>query len=347
MVVGNARVLGIAQSTLAIARDMLDDHSGPGTVLVTGARGFVGSHLCRILAEHGWRVLATSRNRDPNKPVLGIVPVVLPMLADDGAWQAALIGVDCIVHLAARVHQLGSGKESAAEFRIANVATARFVAEQAARAGVRRFVFLSSIKVNGEGGSLKPYVSEDVPHPVDEYGRSKLEAERNLGDFCRTTGVELVIIRPPLVYGPGVRANFERLLRLAASGMPLPLRSIRNRRSLIGVVNLANFIETCLAHPAAARKTWLVSDGEDLSTPQLFEKLAHLMHRPARLLPCDPAWLRFAGHLVGLGGDVSRLCDSLVVDIGATRAELGWIPQVSVDEGLASTVEAYCKSRRA
>lgn len=320
---------------------MSGQYSVRGGVLVTGARGFVGSHLCLRLAARGWRVLAASRGPHTNKLASGMLPITLPALSGVDEWQTALSGIDCVVHLAARVHQPDRSPEDAAAFRIANVAGSLFVAEQAARAGVRRLVYLSSIKVNGEGGTLQPYVADDPPCPKDNYGRSKLESEEGLRSVCMSAGVELVIIRPPLVYGPGVRANFARLLGLVASGIPLPLRSVRNRRSMVSVANLADFIELCIEHPAAAHRTWLVSDGQDLSTPQLIERLAHFMNRSARLFPCRPSLLRRVGRLVGFEEEIARLCDPLVVDISAARSDLGWTPPQSVDEGLACTVAAY------
>jgi nucleoside-diphosphate-sugar epimerase len=320
--------------------------SEPSSALVTGSRGFVGAHLCRLLAEHGWRVVAATRGPYGVQSTPDVINASLPFLSDPEAWRAALTSVHCVVHLAGRAHQMGSAGKAAAEFRTANVEGSRFVAEQAARAGVRRFVFLSSIKVNGEGGSLEPYRADDHPNPSDAYARSKLEAEVMLRDYCPQAGMQLVIIRSPLVYGPGVRANFERLLKLAALGLPLPLGSIHNQRSMVGVANLADFIETCMTQPGAADKTWLISDGEDLSTPELVRKLARLMRRPARLFAFSPTWLRRFAHIAGIGSEVSRLCDSLIVDATPAIELLNWRPPVSIDEGLARTVEAYSAGPR-
>ena len=310
-------------------------------ILVTGATGFVGSQLCPTLARHGWRVVSVSRT--PRKGALtdGLEEVVLPLSSQDDVWQNALRSVRCVIHLAAHVHQMRDDPQAANVYREVNVAGSRFVAEQAARAGVRRFVYLSSIKVNGEGGELVPYRAEDAPNPLDDYGRSKRDAEIALRDLCARAGMELVIIRPPLVYGPGVRANFKRLLHLAAMGVPLPLGSIDNRRSLVNVWNLADFIETCMTHPQAPANTFLISDGEDLSTPQLLGKLAHLMRRPSRLFPFPPRTLNRVAQWVGLGAEVKRLCESLQVDAAPAREKLGWRPVVGVDEGLARTVAAY------
>jgi UDP-glucose 4-epimerase len=239
------------------------------------------------------------------------------------------------------VHQLDASADAMKGLYDVNVEGSRFVAEQAALAGVKRFVFLSSIKVNGEGGSSQPYRAADTPNPVDAYGRSKLEAEIVLRDICVKSGMELVVIRPPLVYGPGVRANFQRLLNLATLGLPLPFLSIENRRSLVSVWNLVDFIQSVMTHPSAAGETWLVSDGEDLATPDLFIRLARLMGRPSRLFPLSPAWLKRCANLVGFGAEADRLCNSLQVDISPARTRLEWLPTLSVDEGLARTVVAY------
>jgi UDP-4-keto-D-QuiNAc 4-reductase len=317
----------------------------PVSVLVTGSGGFVGSHLCRTLAAGGWRVVAAQRRSGTANPSSRVEGAYLPLSSGEENWQNALKSVQCVVHLAARVHQLGSAGKAAAAFRQVNVDGTRFAAEQAQRAGVRRFVFLSSIKVNGEGGSPRQYRADDPPEPQDAYAQSKFQAEEMLREFCRRGGMELVIIRSPLVYGPGVRANFHRLLSLAALGLPLPFRSIDNRRSLISIWNLVNFIELGVSHPDAAGETWLISDGEDLSTPDLLARLARLMHRPERLFAFSPRILRRAAVLLGLGAEMSRLCDSLVVDPTPAHRRLNWRPIIGVDEGLARTVEAFRAER--
>jgi len=240
---------------------------------------------------------------------------------------------------------MGSSRHGSKAFREANVVATRRVAEEAAKAGVRRFVFLSSIKVNGEGGGPEPYRADDAPQPVDPYGQSKLEAERMLREFCTRSAMELVIIRAPLVYGPGVRANFRRLMRLAEIGLPLPLRSIENRRSLISVWNLASFIELCLTHPRAAQQVWLISDGEDLSTPDLLRRLSRLFHRRDRLFPFPPRLLQRFATMVGIGAEMRRLCESLTLDSAPARECLAWRPAVTVDEALARTVDAYSSAR--
>ena len=310
------------------------------SALVTGASGFVGGQLCPILAQRGWHVVAVSRSACNRRATSGIVGLVLPLSSQAAGWQKALASVRCVVHLAAHVHQLRAD-DAAAAYRDVNVAGSRFLAEQAAQAGVRRFIYLSSIKVNGDGGGARPYRAEDAPYPLDMYGRSKRDAELAIQEVCARSAMELVIIRPPLIYGPGVRANFRRLIKLAALGMPLPLRSIDNRRSLINVWNLADFIETCMLHENAPGETFLISDGEDLSTPDLLQKLSRLMHRPSRLFGFPPQALRRIARLAGLGAEMERLCGSLVVDSTPAGKKLGWHPIVSLDEGLARTVAAY------
>lgn len=310
-------------------------------VLVTGATGFIGAHLCPWLAQHGWQVVCVSRRNDSRRRIAGLEYVQLPLSSPDADWQQALTSVGCVVHLAAHVHQLRDDEEAAAAYREVNVLGSRFVAEQAARAGVRRFVHISSIKVNGEGGSPTPYRSEDAPHPLDLYGRSKWDAETALRELSNRSGMDLVIIRPPLVYGPGVRANFKRLMHLASLGVPLPLGSIDNRRSLVNVWNLADFIETCMTHPRAAGNTFLISDGEDLSTPQLLRTLSRLMQRPSRLFRFPPRALLRMAQLIGFGQEMRRLCESFQLDSTPAREMLEWQPVTSVDEALARTVAAY------
>jgi nucleoside-diphosphate-sugar epimerase len=314
------------------------------TVLVTGASGFVGTCLCSALVERGWRVVAASR-RALESPPAGITQVCLPLLADPERWQGALQSIDCVVHLAARVHVTAGGGRSTEMFHEVNARGTRFVAEQAARAGVRRIVFLSSIKVNGEGGGTR-YRADDVPNPTDDYARSKMEAEESLRDMYRRADIEIAIIRPPLVYGPGVGANFRRLMRLAALGVPLPFASIENRRSLISVWNLVDFIEVCMTHRGANGETWLISDGRDVSTPELMGKLALLMGRRGRLFAFSPALLQRAAGMLGRAAEMARLCDSLTVDATPAAQRLFWRPVVDFDEGLARTVRAFQAERR-
>jgi len=273
----------------------------------------------------------------------GIRAVQLPLMSDRPQWQKELGSVECVVHLAGLAHQPTSKEASLTAFREVNVEGARFVAEEAARADVRRFVFVSSIKVNGEGEGSRPYQSTDEPNPRDAYGQSKMEAEIVLRDICLRSDMELVVLRPPLIYGPAVRANFHRFMQLAALPVPLPLGSVRNSRSFLGVWNLASFVDTVLRHPRAAGRTWLVSDVEDLSTPTLLRKLRYFLGKQGNLFPCPPSLLRFGAKLAGLELAVDRLCESLRVDPTPALRELGWQPPLSVDEGLSRTVAAFLK----
>ena len=265
---------------------------------------------------------------------------VVGSLGEPFDWAPALNGVDRVVHLAARVHVMqDSASDPLAEFRRANVAGTLALARAAADAGVRRLVFVSSIKVNGEGTREGvPFTADDPPAPVDPYGVSKREAEHGLFEIGRDTGMEVVVVRPPLVYGPGVGANFLRLLRWVERGVPLPLASVQNRRSLVYVGNLADLIVRCVDRPAAAGRTFVASDGEDLSTADLLVRLGQALRRPARLLPVPVSWLQIGARLVGRPEVAQRLVDNLQVDIGKTRELLDWSPRVSVDEGLHRTL---------
>jgi nucleoside-diphosphate-sugar epimerase len=313
------------------------------SALVTGAYGFVGVHLCRALVKQHWRVVAGHRENSPRMAIPGVIPAYLPLCAQPADWHRSLRSVECVVHLAGYVHRFGRQQHDI--YEQINVGGSRFVAEQAARAGVKRFVFLSSAKVNGEGAGARPYRAEDPPEPHDSYARSKASAESVIRDICSRTGIEFAIVRPPLVYGPGVRANFKRLLRLAELGCPLPLGSIDNRRSLVGVGNLVDFLMTCMQHPRSGGRVWLVNDGEDISTPDLITRMAVLMRRRTRLFPCPPTVLKTLAMLIGRGAEASRLCDSFLVDARPALDMLRWTPPMSVDEELARTTADYMEQR--
>ncbi len=275
-------------------------------VLVTGATGFVGRALCADLIENGWHVSATDMRRH--------------------GWEDALPGSDAVFHLAGVAHTRGT--ESL--YQAVNVEATERLAQAAARAGVRRFVFVSSIKVNGEATPIdRPFRASDAPAPQDGYGRSKWQAEQRLS---RIAGLEVAIVRPPLVYGPGVKANFLRLLKLVDTRLPLPFASIRNRRSFIYVGNLASLLRRCADHPKAVDATFLAADGEDLSTPELVRRMATALGRTARIVPFPPFLLP------------RRLSGSLAIDASETRERLGWRPPYTGDEGLARTA-AWFRSR--
>jgi len=318
-------------------------------VLVTGASGFVGRALVARLARDGREVIAASRS-----PLTSLAPGVMhsrmDTLGSDADPLSTPCSADVVVHAAARVHMMhDDAADSLALFRAVNVGGTLAIARQARSAGARRFVYLSSVKVLGERSLTgRPLTSESPPAPADPYGVSKLEAERALAAFCSSSGMELVIIRPPLVYGAGAKANFERLMQAVARGRPLPFgRLDKNRRSLVGLNNLVDLLAVCVDHPAAAGRTFLVSDDEDLSTAELVRRLAKALGRPARLLPV-PVWaLELAGRLIGRHDAVQRLCGSLQVDVGVTCRDLGWSPPISVDEGLAQAAVHYLRSASA
>lgn len=310
-----------------------------GCILVTGGGGFIGSAVLARL-QLG-RVPAVGAARGAQLPP-GCVRG--PSLEAGGAWSSLLDGCEAVVHTAARVHVMhDSATDPLHAYRQANVAGTLSLARQAATAGVRRFVFISSIKVNGEHTEVgRPFAADDVPVPLDAYGVSKNEAEQGLRALAAETGMEVVIIRPPLVYGPGVKANFLSMMHWLKRGLPLPLGAVTdNRRSLVALDNLVDLIVTCIDHPAAANETFLVSDGEDVSTADLLCRLARAMGVPARLLPV-PVWLLEAGAAaLGRRAMMQRLCGSLQVDISKTRDLLGWRPPIGVDEGLRRTAAGY------
>jgi nucleoside-diphosphate-sugar epimerase len=300
------------------------------SVLVTGAAGLVGRALVERMVRERRPVRAAIRRAHVVGPTM--VDTVVSDVGPDTDWTLALAGATAVVHLAARVHVMRETDAHPIEaFRRVNVAGTLNLARQAAESGVRQFVYLSSVKVHGESGS---YSESDPPAPKDAYGVSKHEAEVGLATIAAGSGMSTTIIRPPLVYGPGVRANFHALIRAIARGLPLPLGAIHNRRSLVGVDNLVDFILTCLEHPAAANETFLVSDGEDLSTTDLVRRMARAMERPARLISVPAPMLMAAATLVGRRDVARRLLDSLSVDITKARQHLGWVPPISVDEGL-------------
>jgi nucleoside-diphosphate-sugar epimerase len=308
-------------------------------VLVTGANGFIGKALCDALPASGCTVLGVVRkNPEPDKPA-AVKHLAMGNIDEHTRWGDSLSGVDSVVHLAARVHVMNDTvADPLAEFRRVNVALTLNLARQAAEAGVRRFVFVSSIKVNGEKTVVgQPFTADDVAQPTDPYGVSKLEAEKALIELAGQTGMEVVIVRPVLVYGPGVKANFHAMMHWLRKGIPMPFGALNNRRSLVAIDNLVDLLVTCLVHPAAANQTFLVSDGEDLSVTELLQRTAATFGRPARLLPAPLFMLRIAGRISGTEHIIQRLCDTLQVDIGKTRRLLGWRPPLSVDAALKKT----------
>ena len=313
--------------------------SQTGLTLITGTTGFVGSGVVARLAGEGVQTLACVRGDMVSMPE-GVRAVPVAELTANTDWRQVLAGVKSLVHLAARVHFMRDTESDPLNaFRAVNVEGTLNLARQAAAAGVKRFVFVSSVKVNGESTSPgRAFTEADTANPQDAYGQSKHEAEVGLRQIAADTCMEVVIIRPPLVYGPGVKANFAALMRAVQRGWPLPLGAVNNQRSLVALGNLVDFIITCITHPQAANKTFLVSDGQDLSTTELVRGMAQAAGVPARLLPV-PVWALQAGaSWLGKGNAVQRLCGNLQVDISKARNLLGWVPPVSVEEGLRRTM---------
>ncbi len=321
-------------------------------VLVTGAGGFVGKVLCRRLLEAGYAPRAGLRSGAPWPALQAATPGLseFAMLGDLGAnpnLDGALENVAAVVHLAARVHMMhDEAADPLKEFRRVNVDGTEALACAAAKQGVRRMVFVSTAKVNGESTSGTPFTEGDPPDPQDPYAVSKWEAEEALRSVAAKTGLEIAIVRPPLVYGPGVSANFLRLMRSVDRGIPLPLPDTKNRRSLIGVENLADFLVRCISDPGAANETFLVSDGEDVSTRELIVRLARALGRSARILPVPEFAVRLAARLVGKEAAVNRLLGSLTVSSDKARQRLGWKPPVTLDNGLAATARWYLESSK-
>jgi UDP-4-keto-D-QuiNAc 4-reductase len=316
-------------------------------VLITGATGFVGSAVIARIARDGQHeARAVSRQRSPTGAGQ-IEHVSIGDLESEVDWRSAVRGVGAIVHTAARVHVMrDTAGDPLAAFRRVNVDATLGLARRAAEAGVRRFVFLSSVKVNGEETFPdRPFRPDDVPSAQGAYALSKLEAETGLERLSTSSGMQVVIIRPPLVYGPGVKANFRSLMTWLRKGIPLPFGAVTaNRRSLVALDNLVDLLVTCITHPNAGDQKFLVSDGEDLSTADLLTRLGAALHHPARLIRVSPLLLDIAGR--PLGRDFARrLLASLQVDIRKTRDLLGWAPPIGVNEGLRRAADAFGSSR--
>jgi nucleoside-diphosphate-sugar epimerase len=310
-------------------------------LLITGVNGFIGKALAYEAIRRGMQVKGVVKSH--RKLLPGFKSYTINAINGETDWTHVLKDSEVVTHLAARVHvESESAADPLAEHRKVNVDGTLNLARQAVEADVRRFIFISSIKVNGESTRLgQPFTSNDLPDPQNPYSVSKHEAEQGLRKLAFETGMEVVIIRPPLVYGHGVKANFLTMMRWLNKGIPLPLGAIHNQRSLVALDNLVDLIITCLDHPAAANQVFLAGDGEDLSTPELLRRLGLALGKPARLLPVPVPLLQAGASLLGRCDMAQRLCESLQVDISKARNLLGWNPPISVDEGLRRTAQFF------
>ena len=317
-------------------------------IIVTGASGFVGRALCSRLVDMNLNVRGTLLvSENPSELVSGVEPTVIEPVGSDTSWGNALAGIDIVIHLAARVHIMReTSSDPLKEFRIVNTLGTERLVREAVMAGVKRFIFMSTIGVNGDNSGDSPYTESSQPKPHNPYSVSKYEAEQALWRLSAETGMEVVIVRAPLVYGPGNPGNFFLLLKFALKGIPLPLSLIRNKRSLIYIGNLVDALAICAIHPNAAGKTYLVSDGEDVSTPDLIRRTATALCIPARLLPLPVFFIRLAGKLTGKSAAVNRLIGSLTVDSSKIRRELGWKPPFNMDDGLQATAQWFKQTCR-
>jgi len=309
------------------------------SILITGSSGFVGTFLDDFLQSLEFTVINTYRT-NPERNNMQAHQYVIGNIDADTQWQKALSDVDAVVHLAARMHIMEeTDHEPINAFRRVNTQGTLNLARQAVEAGVKRFIYLSTMKVNGEQTSEKPFFADDMPNPLEPYAVSKFETEQQLLKLAHETGLEVVIIRPVLVYGPGVKGNFLRLMQLVNKGLPLPLGGIKNKRSLVSVTNLCSLITLSLNHEKAAGEVFLVSDGQDLSTPELFEKIASAMHKPSRLFYLPVRSLYWLTRLLKRTAEYERLCGSLQVDISKNEQLLGWKPEQSPETGIQQAVD--------
>jgi nucleoside-diphosphate-sugar epimerase len=309
--------------------------NNPPQVLITGANGFVGKHLCQLLLEKGYRVRAVSRAdvSDISHPFFEYHSI--ENIDESTCWDNILEGVEVVVHLAARVHHMkDQGMQALAEYQAINVKGTQQLAREAVKSHVKRFIYLSTIKVNGEKTICTPYRAEDQPRPQDAYSLSKLQGEQILQEGSRRSGMEWVIIRPPLVYGPFVKGNFRRLLQLAKTRFPLPFSTLKKRRSFVSIDNLCSFIECCLSHPNAHGEVFLVSDNQDLSIAEFIKILRRALGRWSLLFPFPIFLLKIAAFFTGKGKEINRLLDSLQVNIEKSIRLLNWQPVCTVEEAI-------------
>ncbi len=315
-------------------------------VLVTGATGLVGNALCPVLLAAGHEVIAAVRDPNSAKIPSGVTARSVADIGPDTDWAEALSGVDAVVHLAARAHILQDrNKDPEAAFTRINADGTRRLAEAAAGAAVKRFVYVSTVKVMGER-SEQPFMETDTPHPEDAYGRSKLAGEEALVAISGNTGLEPVILRPPLVYGPNTKGNLVSLMKICRMAPPLPFAAVNNQRSLINVNNLVGAIVAALTHESAAGEVFFVRDGDDVSLPGLLRLVASSLGRPVRLFPVPTALLRLAGTLTGKTAVMKRLLENLQVDDEKIRRQLGWVPRFGIEQGLKEMADWFSSGKR-
>jgi nucleoside-diphosphate-sugar epimerase len=319
-------------------------------ILVTGATGFVGSRLLASQDALTRHIQFRAVTRRPlEKPFPNVGQVLISDIAEKTDWTNALLGVDTVVHLAARVHVMDDKVSNPLEeYRKANVITTINLAKQSASAGVKRFIFLSSVKVNGEKTDIgKPFTEESIANPVDPYGISKLEAEEGIREICNATGMQYVFIRPPLIYGPGVKANYQKLMNLVQRRLPLPLGSIVNKRSMLALDNLIDFIFLVASHPKASNQLFLLSDEKALSTPQLIDRMSRCMRYASnRLISVPVQALRLVGFCLGQSATIERLTESLEVSAHKAHQLLAWNPPLDVEQAIQITVDDFLSSRK-
>jgi nucleoside-diphosphate-sugar epimerase len=317
-------------------------------IVVTGASGFVGRALCRRLHADGKPVRAVARTLREDALPAGVEAMTVGNITGDTDWNGICRGAEVVVHLAARVHvQREASRDPRAEFRSVNVDGTLRLARQAAACGVRRFVQVSSIGVLGERSTTRPFSESDPANPKSEYARSKHEAEQGLWKLGGTTGMEIVVVRPPLVYGPGDPGNFCRLMKWVRSGIPLPLGNVHNRRSMVGLRNLVDFLVCCIVSPHAANETFHVSDGLDLSTTEWIRRAARAMGLPARLFSMPESLMRVSAGLLGHPDLATRLLDSFEIDTGKAKRVLGWAAPASIDQGMEETARWFLAEKTA
>ena len=305
-------------------------------ILITGADGFIGKNLCVALSKNYQSICGIVRANAPSSSSKNINYVSIGDINLNPDWKNILPGYDYVIHCAGRAHKINDNKNNSLEaYRLTNVEATKKLGEQCLAAGVKRLIFLSSIGVLGvKTDSQGPFLHTDKPNPIENYAISKFEGEQALLKISKNTGLETVIIRLPLVYGPSVPGNFLRLIKLVKLGIPLPFGNLKNKRSLVGIDNLIDFFICCLEHPDAAGKTFLVSDGEDLSTTELFQYIASAMGTSLHLISFPIPLLKFLGVIIGKQNEISRLLGSLQVDISYTKKILNWTPPFTVRDGL-------------